>query len=105
MGRWVGGSVDRWVSGSVGRWIGGSVGRWVSGPWSVVGWSVGRWSVDLIKPSRKLLYFGCLNSIIFAIKLETETCWELSVNLRNSFIFLESQPVVVFKKSNVFNNR
>ena len=37
MGRWVGG---RLVAGSVSKS-------------SVVGWSVGRWSVDLIKPLKK----------------------------------------------------
>ena len=41
---------------------------------------------------------ACFISIIFAIKLETETWEQLSLNLRNSFIFLESQPVVVFNK-------
>ena len=39
VGWWVGG---RWVGGSV---VGGTVSRLVSG-W----WSVGKWSLDLIKP-------------------------------------------------------
>ena len=40
------------IIGSVGRWVGGSVVSGLVSKWSVIvgRWSVGRWSVDLIKP-------------------------------------------------------
>ena len=38
-------SVGRWLDG---QWVGGSVGKWL-----VVGWWVGGWLMDLIKPNEK----------------------------------------------------